>query len=195
MSWWACDHQARHFARGNSTQILPTFDLAQALQVTECVEGYSVRRTPSEHPYSRLPGRTVHDSRERRLCHSRATELGYRRLQITHRGAAAPHLSIFVIFFSRTHMLHPNVKVPPLVVARPLFEASFSLYSSGQKKKITNSFPITFQISAQQHYTSSYTSCYTLLFVLCLCNVLCNVWLCNVLCNVCCVMVVLCMVV
>ena len=137
MSWWACDHQARHFARGNSTQILPTFDLAQALQVTECVEGYSVRRTPSEHPYSRPPGRTVHESHERRLCHRARTEAGENeRFRDLLREFSLPSCDFY--FFSHTHVLHPNVKVPPLVVARPLFEASFSLYSSGQKMLVAD---------------------------------------------------------
>ena len=91
------------------TQIVPTFDLAQALRLNEFVEGFSVRRTPSEHPCSRLPGRIVHDSHERRLCHSRATRLfvGFVRIS-KHLLSLSPEGFYFLVCYG-------VVKVPPLL--------------------------------------------------------------------------------
>jgi hypothetical protein len=87
---------------------------------------------PADARREELAGGIVHDSREPQRRHlPPRTEAGENQRFRSILGALSLPSSDFY-FFSRAYML-PNVKVPPLVVARPLFEASFSLCSSGHK--------------------------------------------------------------
>ena len=87
---------------------------------------------PADARREELAGGIVHDSREPQRRHlPPRTEAGEIERFRPILGALSLPSSDFLFFLAYTHMLHSVVKVPPLVVARPLFEASFSLYSSG----------------------------------------------------------------